>query len=218
MTPDEQFPQTSNFRLRLRYTDLFPEHHPTHNSSPYPAPVSHLFLGEDPKDVQFGVGGEAEAVGLAGDHARHERAVADGILQGSLRGPVGALLHPAEVRVVLLQTRVEDGHLDAFACRAGGSGDVASGSGRGLNAAQGNGRSENKTRPRNGSARRIRGLSRFGIYYSMNWNESAGFRNPCLTRQGKQQRVEPARQYYPINWALLLTQSLRSALTSRKPS
>ena len=62
-----------------------------------------LVVGKHPEDVDLRVGGEPEALGAAGDDARHEGPVAEPVVQRLLVRPVRALAHTLEVRVRLGQ-------------------------------------------------------------------------------------------------------------------
>lgn len=73
-----------------------------------------MIVREDPKYVQVGIGREPQAVGARGDHAGHEGAVAERVVQRALARPVGALADAPEVRVVARQPCVEHRHLHAF--------------------------------------------------------------------------------------------------------
>ena len=55
---------------------------------------------------------------MTADHAGDERAVSQPVVQRLLVGPVRALLDPAEVRVPLVEPRVEHGRPDAGAREA----------------------------------------------------------------------------------------------------
>ena len=62
-----------------------------------------LVVGEHPEDVDLRVGGEPEALGAAGDDARHECPVAEPVVKRLLVRPVRALAHTLEVRMRLGQ-------------------------------------------------------------------------------------------------------------------
>jgi hypothetical protein len=77
--------------------------------------------GEHSEDEQLAIRSDPQTLfGEPGDHAGHEGPVADLVVDGGVGGPVGALTHVAEVRVLIGQPGVEDRHLDGLPRAAAG--------------------------------------------------------------------------------------------------
>ena len=71
--------------------------------------TTHLVVGEDSKRVNLGVGGEPRALAvLARHHTRDEGSVPQAVVERALVRPVSSFFNLAEMRVVRLDSSVEN--------------------------------------------------------------------------------------------------------------